>query len=57
MYTDQKIDLRPAEIPQEHIDSLARPLVAIVRKAFEDPAFAAEYEVWLANRKKKLATT
>lgn len=50
---EQIIDFQPQTIPQEHIDILARPLVEKVRKAFEDPAFAAEYELWLAERKRK----
>jgi hypothetical protein len=53
---DQKIDLRPAEIPQEHIDSLSRPLVDKVRKAFENPEFASEFEKWLSKRKSKKLT-
>lgn len=46
-------------IPQERIDSMARPVLAAVRKAFEDPATAKDYEKWLAERAEKLkgATT
>ncbi len=50
----QAIDLMPETIPQEHIDNLARPLIEIVTKAFEDPAFAAEFEIWLAEREKRI---
>lgn len=46
-------------IPQERIDSMARPVLAAVRKAFEDPATAKDYEKWLTERAEKLkgATT
>ena len=39
-----------ARIPQERVDIMARPVLAAVRKAFEDPAIAAEYELWKAKR-------
>ena len=41
-------------IPQERIDAMARPVLAAVRKAFEDPATAKDYERWLAERAAKL---
>lgn len=39
-----------ARIPQERIKIMARPVLAAVRAAFEDPAVVAEYEQWKAER-------
>lgn len=41
---------KEGEIPQERIELLARPLLAAVRRSFEDPAVVAEYERWKAER-------
>ena len=41
---------KEGEIPQERIELLARPLLAAVRRSFEDPAVVAEYEQWKAER-------
>lgn len=46
----QQVKIDAEAIPQERIKAMARPLLASVRKAFEDPAFAAEYEHWKAER-------
>ena len=47
-------DITDAEkIPQERIDSMARPVLAAVRKAFEDPATVKDYQTWLAERVKR----
>lgn len=40
-------------IPQERVEAMARPVLAAVRKAFEDPATAKDYEKWLAVRAAK----
>lgn len=40
------------KIPQERLDSMAGTLVEAVRRAFEDPAFAARFEAWKAAREK-----
>ncbi len=55
----QSDNIDAGRIPQERIDSMARPVLAAVRKAFEDPATAKDYEKWLAERaeKPKGATT
>lgn len=47
------------KIPQERIDSMARPVLAAVRKAFEDPETKKDYKRWLEKRatKKKGANT
>lgn len=38
------------QVPQERIDSMARTVLAAVRKAFEDPQVAADFEIWKAAR-------
>lgn len=40
-------------IPQERIDSMARPVLAAVRKAFEDPEIMKDYKSWLEKRATK----
>ena len=40
-------------IPQERIDSMARPVLAAVRKAFEDPETMKDYKIWLEKRATK----
>lgn len=45
------IQIEATRIPQERIEAMARPALAAVRKAFEDPAIAAEYEAWLQARR------
>ena len=39
------------EIPKHEMDSLCRVILSSARKAFKDPKFRADYEVWLAERK------
>lgn len=48
------INIEAKQIPQERVDAMARPVLAAVRKAFEDPATAKDYERWLAERAAKL---
>lgn len=48
------INIEVKRIPQERVDAMARPVLAAVRKAFEDPATAKDYERWLAERAAKL---
>lgn len=49
------IQIVAAEIPQERVTIMARPVLAAVRAAFEDPAIQAEYIAWLAARKARAA--
>lgn len=48
---DDNIDAE--KIPQERIDSMARPVLAAVRKAFEDPETKKDYKRWLEKRATK----
>ena len=48
------INIEAKRIPQERVDAMARPVLAAVRKAFEDPDTAKDYERWLAERAAKL---
>ena len=41
------------KIPQERINAMARPVLAAVRKAFEDPETRKDYENWLEKRATK----
>lgn len=54
--TCQHIDIIAQEIPEERLTILARPVLAAVRAAFEDPIIAAEFELWKQKRKSNLAT-
>lgn len=51
----QRIDLQPEEIPGAALNGTARAALHAAAKAFEDPAFAADYERWLAERNTKKA--
>lgn len=51
----QKIDIRPEEIPETVTERLARPLLEIVAKAFEDPKVTKEYGQWKRKRETKYA--
>ncbi len=56
----QRVEIVPQDIPAERLTILARPVLAAVRAAFEDPVIAAEYATWLAARQskqKKIAVT
>lgn len=57
MKTASYIDAK--RIPQERVDAMARPVLAAVRRAFEDPETVKDYESWLAKRATKMkgATT
>jgi len=44
-------NIKTTEIPQERIEAMARPVLAAVRDAFEDPKIAAEYKEWLKARR------
>ena len=39
-----------SRIPQERIEAMASPALEAVRKAFEDPALAAEFRAWQLAR-------
>lgn len=41
------------KIPQERINAMAKPVLAAVRKAFEDPETRKDYESWLEKRATK----
>lgn len=41
------------KIPQERINAMAKPVLAAVRKAFEDPETRKDYESWLKKRATK----
>lgn len=45
------------KIPQERIEAMARPALEAVRKAFEDPKIAKEFDQWLADRRTKKGAT
>lgn len=49
----QNDNIDTERIPQERIDSMARPVLAAVRKAFEDPETRKDYESWLEKRATK----
>lgn len=49
----QQVRIDAGAIPKARIEAMARPALAAVRAAFEDPAFAAEYEHWKAEREAK----
>ena len=51
----QQIDINPKEIPETVTERLARPLLDIVAKAFEDPKVAAEYRRWKKERETRHA--
>lgn len=58
-HVKQSDNIDAGRIPQGRIEAMAKPVLAAVRKAFEDPATAKDYEKWLAERAEKLkgATT
>jgi hypothetical protein len=41
------------EVPKHQMDTLCRVVIRGTNEAFKDPKFAAEYEVWLAERRAK----
>lgn len=41
------------KIPQERINAMAKPVLAAVRKYFEDPETRKDYESWLKKRATK----
>lgn len=43
----------PATLPARKREQLARPLLQIVREAFNDPAIQAEFENWKKRKKEK----
>lgn len=49
----QNDNIDTERIPQERIDSMARPVLAAVRKAFEDPETTKDYKSWLEKRATK----
>nr|DAM37322.1 MAG TPA: hypothetical protein [Caudoviricetes sp.] len=53
--THPPIEIQAQKIPKERIEIMARPVLAAVRAAFEDPAIQAEYIAWLAARKARTA--
>lgn len=51
----QEIEINVGEVPEAVTDRLARPLIDIVAKAFEDPKVAKEYGQWKKEREIKQA--
>jgi hypothetical protein len=39
--------------PQERVEAMAKPVLAAVRKAFEDPETMKDYKSWLEKRATK----
>ncbi len=52
-HVKQSDNIDAERIPQERIDSMARPVLAAVRKAFEDPETMKDYKSWLEKRATK----
>lgn len=46
-------NIEAEKIPQERINAMAKPVLAAVRKAFEDPETRKDYESWLEKRATK----
>jgi DNA polymerase III epsilon subunit-like protein len=44
---------KPELIPQRQREQLAKPLLRIVKKAFEDPKIREEFKIWQEARKTK----
>lgn len=53
---EQKAGKQPDRIPREAMDRPARAILAFAAKVFEDPATAADFEKWKAERRAKGAT-
>lgn len=51
----QEIDINLSKVPETVSDRLARPLIDIVAKAFEDPKVTKEYDQWKKERETKQA--
>ena len=45
------VSIEAERIPAERILQLARPTLAAVRQAFEDPAVVADFEAWKKARR------
>lgn len=41
------------DIPEAELKLFIIPFLKDIRKDYEDPAFCAEYEIWLENRNKR----
>ena len=50
-----KCTVDPTAVPKVHLDALSRIALRGARQAFEDPAFRAEFEEWLALRREATA--
>jgi transcriptional regulator with XRE-family HTH domain len=53
--TPATVDINLDLMPKHELDSLCRVILRGARKAFENPQFRADYEVWLAERKARQA--
>ncbi|WP_339060048.1 hypothetical protein [Tepidibacillus marianensis] len=51
----QQVEIKPDQIPEAVTDRLARHLLDIVTKAFEDPKVAKEYGRWKKERERNQA--
>lgn len=43
--------VKPELIPQRQREQLAKPLLRIVKKAFEDPRIREEFKIWQETKK------
>ena len=53
--TPEKVKIDIDAIPKYQMDTFCRSTLNLTKKMFENPEFAAKYEVWLAKRKAKQA--
>lgn len=52
-HVKQSDNIDAGRIPQGRIEAMAKPVLAAVRKAFEDPETRKDYESWLEKRATK----
>ena len=53
----ERITIKASTIPKHKREQLARPLLRIVRDAFEDPEIQREFEEWKAKKEKQEAAS
>ena len=51
--TPKTVEIDIDKISKHEMDAICSCLIRCVTKAFQNPQFAAEYEVWLAARRTK----
>ena len=52
-YIMARSEVNPDKIPKHKLEQLARPLLRIVREAFEDPRIQEEFRQWQEAKKLK----